>query len=149
MILRVLPLEFIRDFDRSGAVAIPKDAALHSLTCKFAEEAFIEQPNFAHGYARVWVAAEVDEEERPLSVQGVIGYQMTPDVTLLRALTPQALARLTSRLNSFYADNGARGSSVLVYVNPEEDPKQRCPDVDKTLKAWKATPAHRYQVRVR
>ena len=149
MIIRVMPLEFRTDFDRSGAVSIPKDPLLHDLTCKFAEQAFVEQPNLAHGYAKVWVAAEVDQEENPVSVQGVIGYQLTPDITLLRALSPKALCSLTSRMSSFFSDNGARGMPVLVFVRPQEDPRQLCPDVEETLKAWKAVPANRWEARVK
>ena len=149
MIMRVIPLEFNRDFDRSGAVAVPKDALLHNLTCKFAEQALVDQPNLAHGYTKVWVAVEVDANEIPISVQGVVGYQMTPDITLLRALNPQAFSRLTSRVSSFMSDNGARGLKVLVYVNPEEDERQKCPNVDQSLRAWAAVPAHRWEVRVR
>ena len=149
MILRAIPLDFRRDFDRSGAVAIPKDPELHRLLVKFAEEHLVDQPNYADDYLRVWAAVEMDENDKLVSVQGVLGYVMRPDVTLCRFLNAKALSKLFNRTNDFFADNGVRGLQVSVYVNPQEDPKQKCPNVEETLKAIGAVPAHRWMVTVK
>lgn len=149
MILRAVPLEFHTNFDRSGAVAFPKDPALFRMVEQFSEEHLVDKPNYAHGYQKCWAAVEMDESEKPLSVQGVIGYQNTPDITLCRTLTPQAMKRLTERISSYFSDNGARGFPVLIYINPNEDERQKCPKVEESLAWWKAVPANRFQVQVR
>lgn len=149
MILRAVPLEFKTDFDRSGAVAMWKDPVLGRMVEQFSEQHFVDKPNFAHGYQKCWAAVEMDENERPLSIQGVIGYQNTPDITLCRTLSPQAMKRLTERISSFFSDNGARGFPVLIYINPEEDARQKCPKVEESLAWWKAVPANRFAVTVR
>lgn len=149
MIIRAIPLEFRTDFDRSGAVAMWKDPQLGMMVEQFSEQHFVDKPNLAHGYAKTWAAVEVDDNEKPLSVQGVIGYQNTPDITLCRALTPIAMKRLTERISSFFSDNGARGLPVLIYINPSEDERQKCPKVEESLAWWKAVPANRFAVQVR
>lgn len=149
MILRAIPLEFHTSFDRSGAVAMWKDRELGLMVEQFSEKHFVDKPNYAHGYQKCWAAVEVDANEKPLSVQGVIGYQNTPDITLCRALTPIAMKRLTERISSYFSDNGARGFPVLIYINPNEDARQKCPRVEESLAWWKAVPANRFQVQVR
>lgn len=150
MILRAVPLEFHANFDRSGAVAFPKDPTLFRMVEQFSEEHLVDKPNYAHGYEKTWAAVEMDKSEKPVSVQGVIGFQRTPDITLLRCLTTQAMVRLTNRINSYFSDSfGARGFQILAYVNPDEDPRQRCPKVSESLMAWAATPANRFAITVR
>lgn len=149
MILRAIPLDFLTNFDRSGAVAMYKDKLIGNLAERFSEEEFIGKPNLAHGYAKVWAAVEFNAAEQPQAVQGLIGYQNTPDITLVRATTPQAMIVLTKRISAFFSDNGLRGMPILVHANPNEEPRYRCPKLDESLKAWKAEPANRFSVVVR
>lgn len=145
MILRTVPL----DFNRAPGYAVPKDPALHKMLVEFSEKNLVQQPNFADDFLKVWVVAEFDENEKPLSVQGVGGYVMRPDVTLFRSLNERAMLTLYKRINGFLADAGCLGMEGLVYVNPNEQEKQRCPDVAGTLKVIKAVPANRWSVIVR
>jgi hypothetical protein len=148
MIIRVIPLEFHRDFDRSGAVAMPRDPLLHNMLARFSEEHFVQQPNYAGDYQKVWVAAEVDKNEIPQAVHGVLGYCMRPDI-FCRFLNPQAMSKLYHRANDWFSDNGLRGSEVLLYINPEENPKQKCANVEESLNAVGAVPSNRWLVEVR
>jgi hypothetical protein len=145
MKLQIVPLEFRRD---SQGHPVWKDERLYLMLEEFTANHLVDKPEYSD-YARVWLAVEVDDNEQPLSVQGVIGYVLQPDITLIRATNPGALIRLTSRISSFFSDNGAHGYPVLVYINPDENPKQKCPNVEETLQAWNAVPANRWQVRVR
>jgi hypothetical protein len=141
---RVLPL----DFNSAGGYFMPKDPHLHRLAVQFAEKELAEMPNFSE-YARVWVSAEVDENEVPVSIHGAIGFVMRPDVVLCRALDRKAMVGLYLRTNSYLADNGARGYDTLVYINPDEAPEQKCAHQKETLEALKMKPANRWLITVR
>lgn len=144
MILRAIPL----DFDRQMGYSLPKDAKLHKLAVQFAERELAEMPNYSE-YNRVWLACETDENDHPTSVHGALGFTMRPDITLCRFLNRNALSVLYNRANAFFADNGCRLSEVLVYVNPDEKPEQKCPEQELSLKAVGARPAHRHLIQIR
>ena len=141
---RVLPL----DFDRAAGYAMPKDPELHRRAIEFAKKELAEMPNFAD-YARVWLSAEVDAEEKPVRIHGALGFVMRPDVTLCRFLDRKALVGLYLRANAYLADNGARGFEGLVYVNPDEKPEQKCAQQEESLAALGAKPAHRWAIPIR
>ncbi len=141
---RVLPL----DFDRAAGYAMPKDRALHQLAIEFAQKELAEMPNYAD-YARVWLSVDVDAHEKPLAVHGAIGFVMRPDVVLCRSLDRKAMVGLYLRMNSYLADNGARGFEGLVYINPDEKPEQKCPQQKESLEALGAKPACRWAITVR
>lgn len=143
MTLRAIPLEFISQ----GGYTIPKDPELHRLAVLFVDQNFVDKPNLTD-YAKVWLAVSVDEKEQPLAVRGMLGFQMRPDI-FVRFLDPQSLSKLYHRANDFFSDNGLRGNEVLVYVNPDERPEQKCPDVAGSLAAVGAQPANRYAIRVK
>ena|ERR1035437_5003802 len=142
-VLRAIAL----DFDRGSGIPVPRDPELHDLTVEFARKELAEMPDFSQ-YVRVWVSAEMNGE-KPVEVRGALGFTMRPDVTLCRFLDRRAFVGLLARANGYMADNGARGSDVLVYVNSSEGPEQRCPAWQETLGAVGARAADRYLIRVR
>jgi len=144
MILRAISL----DFNRQMGYAIPSDPHLHKLAIQFAEKELAEMPNYSE-YNKVWVACETDENDIATSVHGVLGYTVRPDITMCRFLNRNALSVLYNRANAFFADNGCRLSEVLVYVNPDEKPEQKCPEQEQSLKALGARPANRWLIKIR
>ena len=79
---------------------------------------------------------------------GILGFLQRPDVWI-RSDGPDTIARLAQRANAFFSDNGLRGFDVLIYVDPEEDPSQKCKDIQTTLAAFAARPANRWAVTVK
>lgn len=144
MIIRAISLDFLR----AAGYAHPADPELHRLAVQFAKDNLAEMPDFSN-YNKVWVAAEVDQNERPVAVHGALGFTMRPDLTLARMLNPKAFAVLFKRAESFFSDNGGRGSEVLLRLNLEDSPETLCPHAADSLKAAKATPAHRWAIVVR
>jgi hypothetical protein len=144
MILKAIPL----DFNREMGYVIPKDPNLHKLAIQFANDELAEMPNFSE-YNRVWLACETDENDHPTSVQGALGFTMRPDITMCRFLNRSALITLYNRANAFFSDNGCRLSEALVYVNPDEKPEQKCPELEQSLAALGARPANRWAVKIR
>jgi len=135
------------DFNREGGLALPKDPSLHKLAVEFAQRELAEIPNYSE-YAKVWVAACMDGDV-PKEIRGVLGFTMRPDVTMARFLDRAAVIALYNRANSFFADNGARGSEVLVFVDSSEGKEQKCPQYLETLSALKAKPADRWLVKIK
>jgi hypothetical protein len=144
MILRAIAL----DFHRQMGYVLPVDPDLHKLAIKFAEKELAQIPNYSE-FARVWLACEMDGNDKPVSVHGALGYCMRPDFTMARFLNRNALVSLYRRANDFLADNGCRGAEGLVYVNPDEAPEQKCPEQQESLKALGAIPANRWLIKIR
>jgi hypothetical protein len=144
MILRAIPL----DFHRQGGYAMPVDRDLHKLAMGFAERELAEVPNFSE-FQRVWLACEVDADDRATSVHGALGFTTRPDFTMARFLNRNALVVLYNRASAFLSDNGCRLSEGLVYVNPDEKPEQKCPEAELSLQALGARPANRWLIKIR
>ena len=144
MILRAVPLDFSRD----RGFAMPVDAELHRFAIDFAQKELAAIPNFSE-FAKVWVAVESDADGKPTAVRGALGFTMRPDFTLCRFLDRTTFVTLYNRADAYMADNGARGSEVLVYVNQNEAPEQKCPQQLESLKAVKAVPADRWVLKIR
>ena len=136
------------DFNRAAGYAMPCDRALHQMAVEFAQKDLAAIPDYS-GYTRVWVAAEVGEDEKPIAIEGALGFTMRPDFTLCRFKNKQALVTLYRRANAYLADNGCRGSEALVYVSSTEAPEQKCPQQKESLAALGALPADRYLVKIR
>lgn len=136
------------DFNRAGGYAMPADRALHQLAIEFAKKNLAAIPDYS-SFARVWVAAEVSADEKPIAIEGALGFTMRPDFTLARFKNKQALVTLYHRANSYLADNGCRDSEGLVYVSSTEAPEQRCPQQQESLAALGAVPGDRYLIKIR
>jgi hypothetical protein len=139
---------FALDFHRAAGYAMPTDRALHQLAVEFAQKHLAEIPDYS-SFTRVWVAAEVGADEKPIAIEGALGFTMRPDFTMARFLNKQALVTLYHRANAHLADNGCRGSEGLVYVSSTEDPEQRCPQQAESLAALGAVPAERFLIKIR
>jgi len=135
------------DFNRESGLALPKDPSLHKLAVEFAQRELAEIPNYSE-YAKVWVAACMDGDT-PKEIRGALGFTMRPDFTMARFLDRAAVVALYNRANSFLADNGARGSEALVYVNSAEGKEQRCPEYLQTLSALQAKAADRWLIKIK
>ena len=142
-VLRAIAL----DFDRGSGIPVPRDPELHNLAIEFASKELAETPDFSQ-YVRVWVAAEMNGE-KPVGVRGALGFTVRPDITLCRFLDRHAFLKLFERTNGYFADNGCRGSEVLVYSSSTEGDEQRCPNWKETLQAVNAKPADRWLVTIR
>lgn len=126
-----------------GALLEPRDPKLHDAAVDFCnrELAKGKDLNLAN-FAKVWVGLEGDE------VKGIAGYVLRPDIPLLRSVSPDVLRALGHRFNSFFADQGARGQQVFLYIG-NEAPEQRCQDWRTVLKEFHPESGRRVLIEVR
>jgi hypothetical protein len=143
VIVRAIPL----DFHRAPGYAMPTDRELHRQAVQWAEKNLSSEPNFSE-YQKIWLACEM-EDEKVKEIHGALGFTMRPDLTLARFLNRQAFASLYHRASAFFADNGARGNDVLLYVSSTEAPEQKCPQQLESLAAVGARPADRWLIKIR
>jgi len=138
-LISVIPLDFLGQ----GALLEPADRKLHDAAVEYAlrELAKGKELDFSK-FAKVWIGLKDGE------VFGLSGYVLKPDIPLLRATDADVLRALASRMNDFFADNGARGKEVFLYIG-DEKPEQRCPEWKQVLKEWSAKSAQRFSVEVR
>jgi hypothetical protein len=137
--IRILPLDFMGQ----GALLEPRDAKLHDAAVDFCnrELAAGKDINLSK-FAKVWVGLR-DEE-----VKGIMGYVLRPDVPLLRSTDGEVLRELGLRMNDYFADQGAHGQEVFLYIGNEK-PEQRCMDWLKVLKEFHPKSARRLLVEIR
>ena len=142
MRLDVSPL----DFDRVDTDAIrQRDPILWAAAERYMQEQ-LASPFDITRMAKTWVAHANGE------VCGITAFRMVPDITHFRVSGPNAARStkmLTDRLQAFFADQGLRGSYVLLHLSGKETPEQRCYRWEESMKAAGAIPADRYMVEVR
>lgn len=143
--IKVFPLDF---FPPNQALIQPKDQHLHDLAVEFCLREVNTEINLSN-YEKVYVAAEVDETQKPVKVEGVSGYVWRPDICLYRAISARATAKLHYRWHTYFADKGILGQQVLIHLDGKETPEQRCANWNNELMAAKAVPADRFLVEVR
>ena len=121
----------------------PADRKLHDMAVDFAlrELAKGRELNFSK-FSKVWVGLKDGE------VFGLSGYVLKPDVPLLRATDAEVLRALAYRMNSFFADNGARGQEVFLYIG-DEKPEARCPQWRAVLHEFQGKRAQRFAFEVK
>ncbi len=126
-----------------GALLEPVDRKLHDKAVDYAlrELAGGKDLNLSR-FSKVWIGLK-DEE-----VFGLAGYVLKPDIPLLRATDATVLRAIGARLNDFFADQGARGQEVFLYIGNEK-PEQRCPEWRQALKEFGAKSARRVSLEVR
>src|ERR1051325_7820114 len=98
--IKVFPLDFLGQ----GALLQPKDSHLHDLAIDFCSREVAGDVNLSQ-FGKVFIAAET-ERDHPVKVEGITGYVMRPDISLFRAISARATAKLHHRWHSFFADNG-------------------------------------------
>ena len=131
------------DFLGQGALLEPVDKKLHDAAVDYCNRELADGKDLnLTKFAKVWVGLK-DEE-----VFGISGYVLRPDVALLRATDAEVLRALGQRMNDFFADNGARGQQVFLYIG-DEKPEQRCPEWREVLKEFGAKSGQRFLVEVR
>lgn len=141
--IKVFPLDFLGQ----GALLQPKDPWLHDLAVDYCARELASDVNLAT-FAKVFIAAEIDDSGKPMKVEGITGYGLRPDISLFRTTSDAATVKLHHRWHTFFADNGAIGEEVFIHISEKDTPEQRCANWDKELKAANAVPADRYLVRV-
>lgn len=136
---KVVPLDFLGQ----GALLEPADSKLHDAAVDYAnrELAGGKDLNLSK-FSKVWVGFR-DEQ-----VMGLAGYVLRPDIPLLRATDADVLRALGRRMNDFFADNGARGQQVTMYIGNER-PEQRCPEWRTVLKEFGCQSGRRVLIEVR
>ena len=129
----VIPLDFLGQ----GALLEPADRRLHDLAVDYCARELRggDKLNLTQ-FAKVWVGLKDGE------VKGITGYILKPDVPLFRSTDLDVLRALGQRLNSYFADNGARGREVLMYIGNERA-EQRCPQWRAMLKEFNAQSGRR------
>lgn len=142
--IKVFPLDFLGQ----GALLQPKNEKLHDMAIEYCNRELAAEVDLSK-FAKVFVAAEVDESGAPVKVTGITGYGMRPDISLFRATSDAATVKLHHRWHTFFADNGCLDEEVLIHLSGKDTPEQRCSKWDKELEAAKAIPADRYLVKVR
>lgn len=144
--IKVFPIDFLgRD-----AMLQPKNPELFNLAVEFCKKELLPQEdglplNLAH-FEKVWVAAEVDESGKPVSVCGITGWRYKPDIPLFRTINAAATTKLHHRLHNYFADNGCIGAEVFIHISGKESPEQRCANWENELLAAGAKPADRLSV---
>jgi hypothetical protein len=148
MKIRVFAVEF---YAQEG-ITYPKDKHLHDLCVAYAEQHLAQQINlgdFHDTYRKLWAACEVDADDKPVSVQGLLGMMPKLDIPLVRFTSQRAAKSLIDRANDYLHDQGARGTEVLVHVSSNDTEEQKCPQWAVWLKALGAVPADRYAITVK
>jgi len=113
----VLPIDFVGQ----GALLEPADRELHDLAVDYARRELKDGDRLnLTQFAKAWVGLK---DGVPF---GLMGYVLKADVPLFRATDVDVLRAMGGRLNSFFADNGARGREILLYIGNEPE-AQRCP----------------------
>ena len=137
--IQILPI----DFQGQGALLEPVDRELHDRAIDYALRELKDGAtlNLAT-FAKTWVGLK---NGTPL---GLMGYVLRPDVPLFRATDCQVLRAMGQRLNDFFADNGARGKEVFLYIGNEAS-EQRCPEWRNAIKEFGGSSARRLSFEVK
>ncbi len=146
MRIQVIPVDFMGQ----PPLIEPKDRELHDMAVDYCRCELSEMPSFER-LSKVWVAAEM-ADGKPISIIGICGYVLKPDIPVFRVSGPnaaRATKMLTDRLHDYFADQGLRGCEVFIHVSSKETPQQKCAKWQEGLKATDAQPADRYSVIVR
>lgn len=143
--MKIFPLDF---FPPNGALIQPRDQALHDAAVDYCMKNVSGDVNLGL-FQKVFVAAEFNEETETYTVEGVTGFIMRPDISLFRATSAAATAKLHHRWHTFFADNGILGQEVFIHLSEKEQPEQRCANWTQEMGKAEATPADRYLVKVR
>lgn len=144
MVTVALPIDW-RD---SPNGLVPVDAKLYTLAMEFCKRELAEVPKLTD-YRKVWVAAQLGADGKLMKVTGIQALQMCVDLPISRYTDSKSALLLSSRVDSWCADQGLRGANVFVYLSSTEKPEQKCKGWDSWLKFWKAIPADRFLVKVR
>jgi hypothetical protein len=143
MSIELFPL----DLDDQGGFFVPRDEKLRDLAADYCARELKERP-ILQNYRKVWLVCEVDAELKPVKAVGIVGYALKVDISLIRVseakVAKKAYMKIRQRLNSYFADNGARGQEVLVYVDGDAPEHELCPLWKETLEAYGSKPAHRH-----
>jgi hypothetical protein len=143
---------FAVDFYSNGGITYPKDKKLHDLCVAWCETALAKPVNladFADPYRKLWAACEVDENDEPVRVEGMLGTLPRMDFPLVRFTSQRAAKALIDRANDHLHDQGFRGAEVFVFISSSETEEQRCPQWQDWLKAVGAYPAERYALTIK
>lgn len=147
MRMGVVPL----DFRESLNGLVPVDAHLYGLVVEYCKTALAEQPKIDE-LRKTWAVVE-HEGEKIVSVTGLAAWGGdVPDIPIFRVTGENAkrgTKMLQERINSFFADRGARGRQVFIYISEKETPEQRCEAWESSLEDVGAVPAQRFAVTVR
>jgi hypothetical protein len=118
---------------------------------EYCKTALAEQPKIDE-LAKTWAVVEY-EGEKIVSVTGLAAWGGdVPDLPIFRVTgenAKRATKMLYDRINSFFADRGARGRQVFLYISNSETPEQRCEAWEASLEDVGAVPAQRFAVTIR
>lgn len=131
--IEILPIDFLGQ----GALLEPADRKLHDLAIDYCHRELRagKSVDFSK-LAKTWVGLKDGE------VFGVAGYVLKADIPLFRGTDVEVMRALGQRMNAYFADNGARGREVFMYIG-DEPPKERCPAWRQVLKEFGAQSARR------
>lgn len=137
---------FVLRFSFQGGIAYPVDGELHKLAVEFAEK-YLDSPVNLSVYETVLVAAEVDDQGKPIKVVGMNCRVPRWDYAVWRFITEEAGNVLIERTRGMLDDAGLRGGEIFVLV-AEGKPENRCPNWKDFLKKVGAENASRWKVKV-
>lgn len=139
------------DFRNSSNGIVPVDPHLYTLVVEYCKTALAEQPKIDE-LNKTWAVVEY-EGEKIVSVTGLAAWGGdVPDLPIFRVTgenAKRATKMLYDRINSFFADRGARGRQVFLYISNSETPEQRCEAWSESLNDVGAVPAQRFAVTIR
>ena len=139
------------DFRQTINGLVPVDAELFTLVTEYCKASLSQQPNLLE-LTKTWAVVEY-EGEKISAVTGLAAWGGdVPDLPVWRVTGPnaqRATKMLYDRINGFFADRGARGRQVFVFVSDKETPEQRCEDWEESLNSVGAVPAERFSVTIK
>jgi hypothetical protein len=131
--IEIIPI----DFQGQGALLEPVDKPLHDLAVGYALAELKDGARLnLSQFNKVWVGLK---DGKP---HGLMGYGVKLDVPLFRATDAEVLKAMGQRLTGFFADSGARGKEVFLYIGNEQ-PEQRCPEWRRAIKDFGGVSARR------
>jgi hypothetical protein len=137
--IAVVPIDFLGQ----GALLEPKDTKLHDAVLAYAWKELADGKKLdLTRFAKSWAGLKGGE------VFGICGYVLRPDIPLIRATDAEVLRAMANRMNSYFADNGARGNEAFLYIGDDKT-EQRCPEWRKVLSEFGAKNAQRFSIEVK
>ncbi len=136
---------FSLDFINNGGITYPTNPALHDLVVEWCKKNLAIFPDFTK-HAKTFVAATCDDNGKIVSIEGITWAVNSIDFPGFRYLHPWAAKALIDRSRDWLEANGIPpGSKVMVHVDPNEAPEQKCEDPQRWLEYIKAQPANRWE----
>ncbi len=145
--IQILPIDFM------GVAPLlePVDRKLHDMTVEYCSRELKggEDLNLAK-FNKVWVIVEMEGEEYK-EILGISAFVWRIDLPIFRVTGKRVdytTQMMIDRIRTYFTDNGARGTELLLHISSKETPEQKCEHWEESLAKAPAVPADRYSVKI-